>query len=255
METMHAAGRRRLPPVPRAAGSQPAGGQLTAERPAAAAVEPETEHSATQVIDTRLLDAELIEAELIEAELAALTATAPPAVEQGVAEDAGPTDDTEQFHLEETADEPAAEHDVVEEAAEVAEVAEKVVEEVVEPPAEVTVDETDPAQQFVARLRSSAVDFAGAAGAESAVVREAVPPARHRRSRCRVVLRYPDGNEADLTFLGAVGRPGTPAWEGFDQQIQHWLGTGQQRQDAWLVEDPEAQDGIAVDVPAWLAVV
>jgi hypothetical protein len=80
-----------------------------------------------------------------------------------------------------------------------------------------------------------------------------VPPARHRRSRCRVVLRYADGAEADLTFLGAVGRPGTPAWVGFDQQIQQWLGDGQHREPAWLVEDPEASDGLAVDVPAWLA--
>jgi hypothetical protein len=85
------------------------------------------------------------------------------------------------------------------------------------------------------------------------MVPEAVPPARHRRSRCRVVLRYADGNQADLTFLGAVGRPGTSAWTGFDVQIQRWLGTGQHREAAWLVEDPEAPDGVAVDVPAWLA--
>ena len=118
---------------------------------------------------------------------------------------------------------------------------------------EYALDDDDPAQDFVSRLRAAAGDFAAAAGADSAVVREAVPPARHRRSRCRVVLRYPDGGEADLTFLGAVGRPGTPAWQGFDMQIQRWLGTGQQRQAAWLVEDLEAPDGIAVDVPAWLA--
>ena len=68
-----------------------------------------------------------------------------------------------------------------------------------------------------------------------------------------MVLRYADGAEADLTFLGAVGRPGTPAWQGFDEQIQHWLGAGQQRQPAWLVADAEASDGVAVDVPAWLA--
>jgi hypothetical protein len=118
---------------------------------------------------------------------------------------------------------------------------------------ELALDDDDPAQDFVSRLRAAASDFAAAAGADTAVVREAVPPARHRRSRCRVVLRYQDGGEADLTFLGAVGRPGTPAWQGFDQQIQRWLGTGQQRQDAWLVADTEAPDGIAVDVPAWLA--
>ena len=49
----------------------------------------------------------------------------------------------------------------------------------------------DDAQRFVTGLRSAATEFAAAAGAESAVVREAVPPARHRRSRCRVVLRSP----------------------------------------------------------------
>jgi hypothetical protein len=118
---------------------------------------------------------------------------------------------------------------------------------------EYALDDDDPAQDFVSRLRAAAADFAGAAGADSAVVREAVPPARHRRSRCRIVLRLADGSETDLTFLGAVGRPGTPAWQGFDQQIQHWLGSGQQRQAAWLVEDAESPDGVAVDVPAWLA--
>ena len=71
-------------------------------------------------------------------------------------------------------------------------------------------DEQDPAQQFVARLRSSAADFAGAAGAESAVVREAVPPARHRRARCRLVLRYVDGTEIDVTFLGPGRTTGPP---------------------------------------------
>ena len=48
----------------------------------------------------------------------------------------------------------------------------------------------DAAQDFVTRLRASAPSLADAAGAESAVVREVVPPARHRRSRCRVVLRF-----------------------------------------------------------------
>jgi hypothetical protein len=118
---------------------------------------------------------------------------------------------------------------------------------------ELALEDDDPAQDFVSRLRAAAADFAAAAGADTAVVREAVPPARHRRSRCRMVLRYPDGDEADLTFLGAVGRPGTPAWQGFDQQIQRWLGTGQQRQAEWLVADVEASDGVAVDVPAWVA--
>jgi hypothetical protein len=118
---------------------------------------------------------------------------------------------------------------------------------------ELALEDDDPAQDFVSRLRAAAADFAAAAGADTAVVREAVPPARHRRSRCRMVLRYPDGDEADLTFLGAVGRPGTAAWQGFDEQIQRWLGTGQQRQAEWLVADVEASDGVAVDVPAWVA--
>jgi hypothetical protein len=111
----------------------------------------------------------------------------------------------------------------------------------------------DAAQEFVARLRSAAADFAAAAGAESAVVREAVPPARHRRSRCRVVLRYTDGAESDLTFLGPVGAPGRQGRVGFDRQIQRWLGAGQVREQTWLVPDEEAPDGVAVDVSAWIA--
>ena len=111
----------------------------------------------------------------------------------------------------------------------------------------------DAAQRFVERLRSAAPDFAEAAGAASAVVREAVPPARHRRARCRVVLRYADDTETDVTFLGSTGTPGTPTRHGFDRQIRRWLGSGQRRDDAWLVADPEASDGVAVDVSAWLA--
>jgi hypothetical protein len=111
----------------------------------------------------------------------------------------------------------------------------------------------DAAQEFVTHLRSAAPDFAEAAGATSAVVREAVPPARHRRARCRVVLRYADDTEADVTFLGSTGTPGTPSRHGFDRQIRRWLGAGQLREDAWLVPDPEAFDGVAVDVSAWLA--
>jgi hypothetical protein len=111
----------------------------------------------------------------------------------------------------------------------------------------------DLAQRFVARLRSAAADFAAAAGAESAVVREAVPPARHRRARCRVVLRYPDGREVDLSFLGPAGEPGSPSRHGFDRQIRRWLGAGQVLADSWLVPDPDAPDGVAVDVSAWLA--
>jgi hypothetical protein len=126
----------------------------------------------------------------------------------------------------------------------------------VAPDAEVGTDEAefvDPAQEFVARLRGAARQFAAAAGAQSAIVREAVPPARHRRSRCRVVLRYADGSEADLTLLGPVGRPGPETHAGFDSSIQRWLGTGQQRESAWLVPDEDAPDGVAVDVIAWAA--
>ncbi|SOE03764.1 hypothetical protein [Blastococcus haudaquaticus] len=111
----------------------------------------------------------------------------------------------------------------------------------------------DPAQEFVTRLRTAAADFAAAAGAESGVVREAVPPARHRRARCRVVLRYADESEVDLTFLGPAGRPGTPSRHGFDRQIRRWLQAGQHREEAWLVTDPDAPDGLAVDLSAWIA--
>ncbi|TYP83694.1 hypothetical protein [Blastococcus xanthinilyticus] len=111
----------------------------------------------------------------------------------------------------------------------------------------------DAGQQFVARLRAYGRHFAAAAGAESAVVREVVPPARHRRSRCRVVLRYADGTESDLTFVGERRRPGGTAGDGLDADIARWLAEGQLRDPAWLLPDPEAPDGLAVDVTAWLA--
>jgi hypothetical protein len=204
METMHAPGRRNLPPVPR-----PAVDADAAEGPA--------------------FPAELLEESAVERTMELRRRV--PAEE--------PADD-ETAALERPAEDPAV---LVLDRERLAAADEP----------EYALDDDDPAQDFVTRLRAAASDFASAAGADTAVVREAVPPARHRRSRCRVVLRYPDGDEADLTFLGAVGRPGTPAWQGFDQQIQRWLGTGQQRQSAWLVADTEAPDGIAVDVPAWLA--
>jgi hypothetical protein len=75
------------------------------------------------------------------------------------------------------------------------------------------------AQAFVTRLRGAAALFAAAAGAQTAVVREAVPPARHRRSRCRIVLRF----------------------------------AGSPRDPAWLVPDLDAADRVAVDVAAWAA--
>ncbi|MCF6745073.1 hypothetical protein E9529_12440 [Blastococcus sp. KM273128] len=111
----------------------------------------------------------------------------------------------------------------------------------------------DAGQEFVARLRAAAPAFADAAGAESAVVREVVPPARHRRSRCRVVFRHPDGTETDLTFVGERRRPGAPSAGELDVEITRWLADGQRRDPAWLVDDEEAPDGLAVDVTAWLA--
>ena len=81
METMHAAGRRRLPPVPRPAGDRSASGQVAV---AVATDETDPDQFATQVIDTRQ-----IAAELIEAELAALT--------EDAAEDAAEAADDDQW--------------------------------------------------------------------------------------------------------------------------------------------------------------
>ncbi len=67
----------------------------------------------------------------------------------------------------------------------------------------------DAAQEYVTWLRAGAPSLATAARAETAVVREVVPPARHRRSRCRVVLRSAGGEETDLTFLGPVSSAAT----------------------------------------------
>ncbi|MDT0276519.1 hypothetical protein [Blastococcus goldschmidtiae] len=111
----------------------------------------------------------------------------------------------------------------------------------------------DDAQRFVSRLRSAAPGFAAAAGAESAVVREAVPPARHRRARCRVMLRHADGQVTDVTFVGAVGTPSAGAQSAFGRDIARWLADGQAREGAWLVPDADAHDGVAVDLTAWLS--
>ncbi|WP_369141076.1 hypothetical protein [Modestobacter versicolor] len=109
-------------------------------------------------------------------------------------------------------------------------------------------------QIFVGKLRASARRFAAAAGAESAIVREAVPPARHRRARCRVVLLYPGGHEADVTFLGPAsaiaGKEITMSQ--FDTAIELWLGAGQERSRRWLTPDEEASGGVAIDITAWL---
>ena len=117
------------------------------------------------------------------------------------------------------------------------------------PPADEQPDQ-DAAQQFVARLRAAARSFAAAAGAQTAVVREAVPPARHRRSRCRVVLRDANGIETDLTFLGPAGSAAT-APTAFAESIQGWLTAGGPRGERWLVADVDAAGGTAVDVTAW----
>ncbi len=111
--------------------------------------------------------------------------------------------------------------------------------------------QVDVAQDFVNRLRAAAGRFAEAAGAASAVVREVVPPARHRRARCRIVLRGRDGGERDLTFLGPVSRPAVVPDRTFEAQIQQWLAAAPD--GAGLVADDEAPDGVAVDLVAWTA--
>jgi hypothetical protein len=109
---------------------------------------------------------------------------------------------------------------------------------------------SDAAQEFVNRVRAAAPAFTEAAGAETAVVREVVPPARHRRSRCRLVLRFPGEVEVDLTFLGPVSRDAALDSD-FDLQIQTWLASDRSNEQAWLVPDDESPDGLAVDVTAW----
>ena len=253
METMHAAGRRNLPPVPRpvldapvlSAGSpeeNPAEQTMELRRrvPGDAPGEPPAEGLADDD-DTAAF------APVTDPPIDAADHDPHDEADQGDDHTAGHEADHGHDHTADDDADPDADPDAVFDAA----LDPALLAAADEP--EHALDDDDPAQGFVSELRAAAADFAAAAGAQTAVVREAVPPARHRRSRCRVVLRYADGAEADLTFLGAVGRPGTPAWQGFDRQIRHWLGTGQQRQSAWLVEDTEAPDGVAVDVPAWLA--
>jgi hypothetical protein len=224
METMHATGRRRLPPVPRPSPER------TAQTDAAA-------HDDD-------LDGPVTER--LELDLSEL-------------DDGGPATERFQVDLSED-DEPPAE---VAPSAEVVPVVSLAPVAAEAPPApEPTTPvpptlapptlEPDAAQEFVARLRAAAAEFAEAAGAASAVVREAVPPARHRRARCRVVLRYDDDTESDVTFLGPAGPPANRSRHGFDRQIRRWLGSGQRREDAWVVADPDAPDGLAVDVTAWL---
>ncbi len=210
METMHAAGRRNLPPVPRA----------TTEPATAAAKEPDGSDADTPterfVVDLTTGEQRTASPAEIDGPSDEPTAGAPTDAVRPVSDGAAPHG-------------PATDLPATDSA------------------------EPDHAQQFVAILRAAAADFADAAGAESAVVREAVPPARHRRARCRIVLRYADESLVDVTFLGSAGRPGTPSRHGFDRQIRRWLAAGQRREDAWLVADPEAPDGLAVDLSAWVA--
>ena len=221
METMHAAGRRTLPPVPRS----------SAEPVATTTDGPEQSDSPTERFVVDLSTSE---------QRAVVSADLP--------DDVDPVDD-------DVVDDVAAVDDAVAHALPVEDHLADDVDDEVAGSARPTsaLEDLDPAQEFVARLRTAAVDFAEAAGARSAVVREAVPPARHRRARCRLVLRYADGSEVDLTFLGPAGAPGSPSRHGFDRQIRRWLADGQHREDAWLVTDPDAQDGLAVDLSAWIA--
>jgi hypothetical protein len=201
METMHAAGRRTLPPVPRAGGAR-------AAVPPATTATGDGDPSGDTPTERFLVDLTTGEQRAVTA-ADAVVATA----------DATPDEDS-----------PVVQGAPVQKA-----------------------PDLDAAQQFVALLRAAAPDFAVAAGAASAVVREAVPPARHRRARCRVVLRYADDAEVDVTFLGAAGRPGGPSRHGFDRQIRRWLTAGQRREDAWTVSDPDAPNGLAIDLSAWAA--
>jgi len=201
METMHAAGRRRLPPVPR-----PTLERVVADQTPAAESDPDGPVTERLVLAPAEGQPEAAD-------------DAGPATERSGGERSPDGDDDSPAELPDTPEAP----------------------------------EPDASQEFVARLRSAAADFAEAAGAASAVVREAVPPARHRRARCRLVLRYPDGSVSDVTFLGPAGAPGTRSRHGFDRQIRRWLGSGQRREEAWVVADPEASDGVAVDVTAWLS--
>jgi hypothetical protein len=298
METMHAAGRRSLPPVPRSITERPA---PPVDRPEPDAPDAESpterfvvdlatgeqrtvssadapEDDAAEVLaaadDAHVDDApQDDEAEVHTAADDAEVDDAPvddAPVDDAPVDDApvdnAPVDEAPEDAVDPVADEAssddASEDDASEDDAPTADAAEDdaptaaepaVAEPAVQAVPRVADADLDPAQEYVTRLRAAAADFAEAAGAKSAVVREAVPPARHRRARCRLVLRYADESEVDVTFLGPAGRPGTPSRHGFDRQIRRWLADGQHREDAWLVDDEDACDGLAVDLSAWAA--
>lgn len=275
METMHAAGRRSLPPVPRAITGRPT---PQADLPEPEGRDPESpterfvvdlatgeQRTVSTVEDEAAVDepAEVVAPVAVEDDTHGEDAELVEDVEDDASEDAEDAEDAATDSAAGEGDAPAADTaeddavdgqeaalDAADDAADDAQDdAELDVQE--QPPAEGA--DLDPAQEYVARLRAAAADFAEAAGAESAVVREAVPPARHRRARCRLVLRYADESEVDVTFLGPAGRPGTPSRHGFDRQIRRWLADGQHREAAWLVDDDDASDGLAVDLSAWVA--
>jgi hypothetical protein len=66
------------------------------------------------------------------------------------------------------------------------------------------------------------------------------------------VLRFRDGGESDVTFLGTVSRPALGSMPPFEASIQLLLAAGETRDPRWLIADDEAADGVAVDVTAWL---
>jgi hypothetical protein len=109
----------------------------------------------------------------------------------------------------------------------------------------------DEGQRFVVALRAAAARFAEAAAEPTAMVLQVVPPARHRRARCRVVLRSAAGEEVDLTFLGPVGHPGDASSTAFADGVCAWLGAGSRQEPRWLVPDTDAGGGAAIDLPAW----
>jgi hypothetical protein len=264
METMHAAGRRSLPPVPRSITERPAA-PVDRQEPDARDAESPTERFVVDLatgeqrtvssVDAPEDDAAEVLAAADDAQVDDAVVDDAPQDEEAeivAAADDAPVDDApEEDAVDRVPDEASSDDDSEDDAPTEPEpaVAEAAVQAV--PPMEDA--DLDPAQEYVTRLRATAADFAEAAGAESAVVREAVPPARHRRARCRLVLRYADESEVDVTFLGPAGRPGTPSRHGFDRQIRRWLAAGQHREDAWLVDDEDACDGLAVDLSAWAA--
>jgi hypothetical protein len=56
------------------------------------------------------------------------------------------------------------------------------------------------------------------------LVAEVVPPARHRRARCRLVLLTGDGGSVGHVFLGAAGRPSADASTALTAAVAGWLG-------------------------------